>query len=622
MNKLNIISKKLEFNNLPSLRQSSTGAFNKNENKFIIFGGYCGLKYFNDIYEFDCNTNTCEKIDYVSDVPIIGRIWHSCLYLEHTNKLIIFGGETNNEDELNDMLEYDINKKMFKSINSNSSIWPPPVSGHSTILRKRIINNEEILSMVIFGGTLDNKIYEFNFKDQIWTYYDNFHLSRISHNAIYHEATDKMYIFGGKKKGNRYNELWCYDFSKNNWEQITSYGEILPTLSSFSCFIFNKDYIIIFGGYCGNSKNSNIFYCYNVINKTWNKLEVKGDSINETCNNCLIKATNNKLYLFGGYNSVSVTNECFELTLESCNIISQNPKEYISNISTLWTNKELNKISYDITFLIQGKPFNCHKFIISRSQYLKNLINLNGEQITIKNISEETFEKIIEMLYGIDVAMNDEDQIFDLVNSLFLLELHDLELWILNKYSSVIQSYNDFNFTKESTNNKTILNPSELLYDFIKNSREIFNDLKIDLGDDKLINVHKILIMAKSAYFKVLFSGKFSEIPYDTIQFENVSELILNYLIDFIYGKSIILNGENTEICNILFDICKISNMLLITDLEMLCLEILYNNISFDNLIKIIQFYKDFGYKEYFEKTFKILDNHYPNLAQRFKRIF
>lgn len=83
-----------------------------------------------------------------------GRMWHSGILLDKQKKMIIFGGETEDEKDLNDLYEYDLISEKWTQIRPTITtttfpqVWPCTRSCHSTCLRKRKVNNTEVYSMV------------------------------------------------------------------------------------------------------------------------------------------------------------------------------------------------------------------------------------------------------------------------------------------------------------------------------------------------------------------------------------------------------------------------------------------------------------------------------------------
>jgi dynein heavy chain len=93
----------------PSPRANSSAVVY--EGKIYVFGGHGGLSYsrvaFNDLYCFDLETETWEKI-VPNNNPPEGRGGHSTFASE--GKIFVYGG-WNSEMQFNNVMQYDLEKK-------------------------------------------------------------------------------------------------------------------------------------------------------------------------------------------------------------------------------------------------------------------------------------------------------------------------------------------------------------------------------------------------------------------------------------------------------------------------------------------------------------------------------
>lgn len=176
------------------------------ENKFVLFGGFDGARWLNDMFEFDLQTNIWQKVEakgtlpsvrscpawakddrYVyihggydgverkadffacdlstytwTELPCKGvapspRYFHSCCI--HGNKLYTYGGY-NGSDRLADMLAYDFETNHWSEVDCTNGERP---SGRSSLVAQVYEN-----SLYIFGGyngsTVLNDFYKFRLK--------------------------------------------------------------------------------------------------------------------------------------------------------------------------------------------------------------------------------------------------------------------------------------------------------------------------------------------------------------------------------------------------------------------------------------------------------------------------
>ena len=124
--------------------RANTGATLYN-NKIYIFGGHGGLNYarvaFNDLYCFDLETNTWEKIEPANNAPD-GRGGHSLFANE--DKLYVYGG-WNSEMQYNNVLMFDLHTKEWSDPDIFNEI---PRWNHSSVLVEAI----PTWKFFVFGG--------------------------------------------------------------------------------------------------------------------------------------------------------------------------------------------------------------------------------------------------------------------------------------------------------------------------------------------------------------------------------------------------------------------------------------------------------------------------------------
>lgn len=92
-------------------------------------------------------------------------------------------------------------------------------------------------TLFVYGGLIEadsNKnIYALNLETMNWTIVDQSHLESIpverdDHAACTSTDDDAMFIFGGYVNGGKANDLWKFDYEKNEWFEIDK-GDYLVT---------------------------------------------------------------------------------------------------------------------------------------------------------------------------------------------------------------------------------------------------------------------------------------------------------------------------------------------------------------------------------------------------------
>lgn len=133
-------------------------------------------------------------------------------------------------------------------------------------------------SMVIFGGfTSDgersNDLYRYHFKDNKWERVSvlgqDAPAPRAGHSALV--FGDSMVIFGGRDQdSNKLNDIWIFNFSTYQWEEIVITDEELkPSPRSGHSACLYKDMMIVFGGIHEVTKELDDMFLFDFRNRRW-----------------------------------------------------------------------------------------------------------------------------------------------------------------------------------------------------------------------------------------------------------------------------------------------------------------------------------------------------------------
>lgn len=219
-----------------------------------------------------------------------------------------------------------------KSIENFDGI-PAPRVGHNSCLCGN--------AFIIFGGDtiqtneqgeLDNDLYLFNINSLKWTIphpQGERPCGRYGHTIGVVAKTNiqsKLYLFGGQLDSKIFNDLWMFDLSSfrkptSHWEKVvfdndpSDVENLPPPLTNHSMIIFNYK-LYLFGG-SNLTSLSNDLYCYDPTSNTFSKKLCTGDIPPpvEEHSTTLIK---NLMVVYGGKNSKNETvNDLYILNLNS-----------------------------------------------------------------------------------------------------------------------------------------------------------------------------------------------------------------------------------------------------------------------------------------------------------------
>ncbi|XP_020638140.3 leucine-zipper-like transcriptional regulator 1 [Pogona vitticeps] len=235
----------------------------------FVFGGYTGdiysnsnLKNKNDLFEYKLATGQWTEWKIEGRLPVARSAHGATVY---SDKLWIFAGYDGNA-RLNDMWTISLQDRdltCWEEIKQTGEIPPSCCNFPVAVCKEK---------MFVFSGQsgakITNNLFQFEFKEQIWTRIPTEHLLRGSppppqrrygHTMV---AFDRhLYVFGGAADNTLPNELHCYDVDSQTWEVIhASPDSELPTGRLFHAAAVIGDAMYIFGGTVDNNIRSGEMY--------------------------------------------------------------------------------------------------------------------------------------------------------------------------------------------------------------------------------------------------------------------------------------------------------------------------------------------------------------------------
>uniref|UniRef100_A0A8C4TKH6 Leucine zipper like post translational regulator 1 n=1 Tax=Erpetoichthys calabaricus TaxID=27687 RepID=A0A8C4TKH6_ERPCA len=194
----------------------------------FVFGGYTGdiysnsnLKNKNDLFEYKFATGQWTEWKVEGRLPVARSAHGATVY---SDKLWIFAGYDGNV-RLSDMWTISLQDReqtSWEEIEQSGEIPPSCCNFPVAVCRDK---------MFVFSGQsgakITNNLFQFEFKEKVWTRIPTEHLLRGSppppqrrygHTMV---AFDRhLYVFGGAADNTLPNELHCYDVDSQTWEVI------------------------------------------------------------------------------------------------------------------------------------------------------------------------------------------------------------------------------------------------------------------------------------------------------------------------------------------------------------------------------------------------------------------
>ncbi|XP_060699747.1 leucine-zipper-like transcriptional regulator 1 isoform X2 [Hemiscyllium ocellatum] len=250
----------------------------------FVFGGYTGdiysnsnLQNKNDLFEYKFATGQWTEWKVEGRLPVARSAHGATVY---SDKLWIFAGYDGNA-RLNDMWTIGLQDRemaCWDEIEQSGEIPPSCCNFPVAVCKDK---------MFVFSGQsgakITNNLFQFEFKEKVWTRIPTEHLLRGSpappqrrygHTMV---AFDRhLYVFGGAADNTLPNELHCYDVDSQTWEVIQPspdsegsnlYTEatydpdfMMPSGRLFHAAAVISDAMYIFGGTVDNNVRSGEMY--------------------------------------------------------------------------------------------------------------------------------------------------------------------------------------------------------------------------------------------------------------------------------------------------------------------------------------------------------------------------
>jgi Rab9 effector protein with kelch motifs len=189
--------------------------------KLYFIGGANPSGCFNDVYIFDLNTLSWDKIEDVKNFET-GRYEHASLSID--KQIYIFGG-ADQQETFNDILNFNTESNQCQKViidESNSKKSPSPRTIHNATCYKG--------QLIIFGGGAagkscieDKQIYLYNPKNNKWISLtiNSEQQPDVRHGHVMFNYNDEqIYLHGGMNGDSYYDDLWSLDLKIMKWSEV------------------------------------------------------------------------------------------------------------------------------------------------------------------------------------------------------------------------------------------------------------------------------------------------------------------------------------------------------------------------------------------------------------------
>ena len=239
---------------LPFLRHSHTMIRDSDNDRFVIFGGWNGRSFFNDLWTLDPTpgSEAWSLIDIDGPVPP-ARAQHTAILDDDNHRMIVFGGR-NRYRGFDDVWALDLTPGAEAWTELEPTGTPPdPRRWHSAIY------DSDNQRMIVFGGGGGGDVFDDVWAldltpgAEAWSELDlgiSIPSARVQHSAIYDASNGRMVMFGGYTNGAFLNDVWTLDLTAGAeaWTQLGPAGTPPDVRRGHSAIYDHGGQMLVFGG--------------------------------------------------------------------------------------------------------------------------------------------------------------------------------------------------------------------------------------------------------------------------------------------------------------------------------------------------------------------------------------
>lgn len=397
---------------IPQARSGAASA--TADGKLYVFGGYGGTNSrLDDFHSYDFKTNEWKPVEVRSQIKPGCRENNGIVSSNSGQKLILFGGYSGTS-WLNDLWVYDISEKTWECVEESTDNDPFDLAPNSRPCRRfgyvSVMHGTKLIIMFGFDGAQWlNDIYEFDFDTLEWEIVipSGDVPSRRSCPA-WVQNDDTIYVHGGYDGITRFSDLYSFNINTRSWKRMPCKG-ISPSPRYFHSSSLYNGKLYVYAGYSGKNRLDDM-HVYDLSTQYWSPVS-NSNGPKGRSSYCLHLNENN-LYVLFGYDGNDVLNDIYKFRLSSF-LISQSSLR--NDMRSLIGNKELS----DVTFLIEGTEIHANRAILAvRSDYFQALLfgsykqgiqshheaaagisSMDRQPIEIKDMTCSVFRLILIYLY-------------------------------------------------------------------------------------------------------------------------------------------------------------------------------------------------------------------------------
>ncbi|XP_066575426.1 multiple epidermal growth factor-like domains protein 8 [Amia ocellicauda] len=270
------------------------------------------------------------------------RYYHASCYVPNQNAMFVVGGLTRRGVVAADMWSLNLSSLVWRE---HKSSLLPPVAGHTLTLRRGS-------SLLLIGGYspdngFNHRLLEFSLETGNWSvaaHSGTPPTGLYGHSAVYYEAADTMFVFGGYRfhveSVQPSAELYSLYYPNLTWSLLAPAQGNKPLSRFFHVAAVLQDTMVVVGGRTAEEEYSSTVALYQLNCNTWILPSDQGPAVGDPVNasvSMAMASSGGRLYLTGGFNGVAL-GRMLTLTLPSdpCALLRDPPTCNATSGSCVW----------------------------------------------------------------------------------------------------------------------------------------------------------------------------------------------------------------------------------------------------------------------------------------------
>ena len=289
--------------------------------------------------------------------------------------------------------------------------------------------------------------------------------------------------------------------------------------------------------------------------------------------------------------------ESFIAILEQISLQVRRPEKENFNFSLLLSDDPFVSKIMDVKFSVNNEVFSANRFVVSsRCSLLKDLIKKTANNgictIDDERLTPAMFQCILLWIYKNQLFEDDLKAIFGSATDTKAIEKLSIDFldlivdWKLRSAFNYVKTCKPFN---KFDHKYELLKERPFKWFSMEDFPE-FYDLTILLDENQQLRVHKVILMMRYEYFKMMFYHRWSESNQLTIDLRHISISFMRPIVQFAYNNDFeaLMNADYSD--SYLYKMCAILDQFLMENLKIIFESIIMKRVNLRNCAENLEF--------------------------------